>query len=65
MIDKVLPTELSAAQLRFAEHKRATPGVRGSADGVFLYRDEPWATYRWLVDTDGRTLEATRFLKTA
>ena len=56
--------ELSRAQLRVAEEFRATPGMRPANDEegrVYLYRHDPVATERWLVDRKGRILEVTRF----
>jgi hypothetical protein len=57
--------ELSVAQLQFAERERAQVGLRGSSRGIFLYRQEPWGAYRWLVAPSGRAVEMTRFLKGA
>jgi hypothetical protein len=50
---------LTSEQLRFAREHRTTsdlPAGRGPGL-VFLYRDEPWSTYRWLVDPSGRVLD--------
>jgi hypothetical protein len=64
MTDCVSLDEMSPAQRLFAHSARATYGVRADR-GTYLYRDEPWATYRYLVDGEGRTLQTTRFLKSA
>jgi hypothetical protein len=56
---------LSPEQARFAEEHDARPGIHG-ADAyrmVFLYHDNPAATYRWLVDSRGRPVDAEVFHK--
>ena len=56
---------LSPAQARFAEEHDARLGML-TADGqsdVFLYHDDPWATYRWLVDDSGHAVDAATFRK--
>jgi hypothetical protein len=55
-------TQLTLAQRRFAEKECATPGL-WIADGVLLYRETPWATYRWLVNRDGRCLDSVTFVR--
>jgi hypothetical protein len=54
---------LSAAQASFAREHDARPGMHADDDDrmVFLYRNSPWATYRWLVDDAGRLVDATAF----
>ena len=57
---------LSPGQARFAEQHSAHAGML-TADGdreVFLYHDDAWATYRWLVDDSGRAIDAVTFRKT-
>jgi hypothetical protein len=56
--------ELSPAQREFASCERASPGMRGTT-GVFLYREELRATYRWLVSKEGYVLDAARFARAA
>jgi hypothetical protein len=56
---------LSAPQRQFAERQGARPGSYANARGIFLYRETPWATYRWLVDAKGDVLDAARFFKAA
>ncbi len=57
---------LTPAQRRFAERRRAIPWLRGERDDwVFFYHDEPWGTYRWLVDAEGRTLDVAALRKDA
>lgn len=56
--------ELSPAQREFASCERATPGMRGTT-GVFLYREERRATYRWLVSREGYVLDTARFARAA
>jgi hypothetical protein len=57
--------ELSEGQTRFAcEHHARTGLVSLGGDGkVFLYYENHWADYRWLVDTDGQAVETTMFCK--
>ena len=58
-------SRLSDAQARFAANHGAHLGIgTASPDGmVYLYREEPWATYRWLVDRLGRAFDFDRFFK--
>jgi hypothetical protein len=58
-----LRSALTGPQARVAAHNRAYPLLPGDSRSVFLYREESWATYRWLVATDGQVLETVRFLK--
>ncbi len=56
---------LSPGQARFAEEHDARLGML-TADGhkeVFLYHDDAWATYRWLVDDSGQAVDAMTFRK--
>jgi hypothetical protein len=56
---------LSRGQARFAqEHKtsQAMPAAAGQRE-VFLYHDDPWATYRWLVDDAGHAVDLVTFRK--
>jgi hypothetical protein len=55
--------KLTSQQRVFAEREHAVPGVyadqaRGS---IFMYREEPLAGLRWLVDPSGRVLDSDRF----
>jgi len=57
---------LNQAQALFAQEHGAHPGLDslGEQEGmVFLYREEPWATYRWLVDRQGEVADLERFFK--
>ncbi len=55
-------TELSPGQARFALEHEAKSGVCCcETTEVFLYREEPWATYRWLVDRSGQVLDSEIF----
>jgi hypothetical protein len=58
-------TALSPGQARFAvEHDaHASVSCRVKEPEVYLYREAPWATYRWLVDRSGDLLEAEIFRK--
>ena len=55
--------ELSKEQAAFAREHEASAGLEGagSEGAVFMYHDEPRATYRWLVDAAGRVVDATTF----
>jgi hypothetical protein len=58
---------LTEAQARFAQDHEAVavlPAENGRGS-VFLYHESPWATYRWLVERDGRAGCADRFFKAA
>jgi hypothetical protein len=55
---------LTPAQRRFAEQHDAAPGI-SMAWGVLLYREMPEVTHRWLVDGDGRCIEAVELLRAA
>jgi hypothetical protein len=55
--------QLSPAQQEFASREQAIPGTRGAVSGVFLYREELRATYRWLVSRDGYVLDSARFAR--
>lgn len=59
----VLPDGLSAEQRYFAERRGATASMRATIDDrkVFLYREDEVVAYRWLVDRDGRLLDAATF----
>jgi len=50
---------LSAQQHRFAQDHRAIPEVHASlhSQAVYVYRDEGWRTFRWLVDPAGQVLD--------
>ncbi len=54
---------LSPAQARFARLHGAGNRINRAIHprDVFLYREEPWATYRWLVDDTGQTIESKTF----
>ena len=56
---------LSSAQARFAVEHDARVGMLTpiGQNEVFLYHDDAWATYRWLVDDSGRAIEAITFRK--
>jgi hypothetical protein len=56
---------LSLGQARFAEEHDARVGLHriGGEGEVFLYHNDPWVDCRWLVDLEGRAVEATRFRK--
>jgi hypothetical protein len=54
---------LSPGQRRFAEEHHAHLGMNPADAGVYLYREDRCATYRWLVDPTGQTLEADTFRK--
>jgi len=56
---------LSLGQARFAEQHDAHVGLHnlGGEGEVFLYHSDPWADYRWLVDLEGRIVEAKTFRK--
>jgi hypothetical protein len=53
---------LTSAQERFAQEHDARPGMQ-TVDhrAVFLYRDEPRITLRWLVDDAGCAEEVASF----
>jgi hypothetical protein len=55
--------ELSQGQARFAREHHAHEALvsLGGGGEVFLYYTNPWADYRWLVDTDGQAVETTMF----
>jgi hypothetical protein len=55
--------ELSPAQQQFASREHAVPGSLGAVNGVFLYREESLATYRWLVSREGYVLDSARFAR--
>jgi hypothetical protein len=57
--------QLSPAQARFALEHDAHLGISCCSERpeVFLYREDPWATYRWLVDRSGQLLESEIFRK--
>jgi hypothetical protein len=55
--------QLSPAQQQFASREQAIPGTRGAVSGVFLYREELRATYRWLVSHEGYVLDSARFAR--
>ena len=59
------PTELTVVQLDFAKREGAIPGTPGELSGIFFYREEPRAAYRWLVDGDGHVADTARFSKAA
>jgi hypothetical protein len=63
--NRLTSAELTQAQLRRALTLGATPGISGATgpDKVFLYRERPQVTDRWLVDRHGHVLAATRFSK--
>jgi hypothetical protein len=50
---------LSAQQHLFARDHRGIPEVRASWHdrAVYIYRDEGWRTFRWLVDPNGNVLD--------
>ena len=54
---------LTLAQREFAEHNQAVPAVRSAQDPrmVFMYRDEPRRTSRWLVDEAGEVVDSAMF----
>ncbi len=56
---------MSSAQARFARDHGARVGISPANHerNVFLYREDPWATYRWLVDDTGQAIEAETFRK--
>jgi hypothetical protein len=56
---------LSLGQACFAEEHDAHLGLHniGGEGEVFLYHNDPWADYRWLVDLEGRIVEAMTFRK--
>jgi hypothetical protein len=56
---------LSPGQQRFAEEHdaRLGMGTPHSLKEVFLYHDDSWATYRWLVDDSGRAIDSMTFRK--
>jgi hypothetical protein len=56
-------TQLSPGQARFALEHDAHAGMNTQHDEVYLYREDLCATYRWVVDHAGRTLEAQTFRK--
>lgn len=58
--------ELTAAQQRFAEEHDAQVGYRAwdDARSVFLYYEGVALTRRWLVDEDGRVVQADVFGRT-
>jgi hypothetical protein len=62
MPDTLSVNQLTPAQQSFAQLKRVASARRADL-GVFLYSDSPWATYRWLVSPDGRTIDAATFRK--
>jgi hypothetical protein len=63
MYEHDLASKLTSEQRVFAERAHAVPGLyadeaRGS---VFMYREEPLAGWRWLVDRSGRVVDSDRF----
>jgi hypothetical protein len=54
---------LSVAQIRFAREYQAVPAVRSGQDPrmIFMYRDEPYRTSRWLVNEDGEVVDSAMF----
>jgi hypothetical protein len=53
---------LSSAQERFAQEHDARPGMQAPDHrAIFLYRDEPSVTVRWLVDEAGCAEEVATF----
>ena len=53
--------DLSTAQRQFAQRHEAEVVLDADHGAVFLYHTDRGATYRWLVDRAGRTLETIRF----
>ncbi|MDE3069771.1 MAG: hypothetical protein KGJ43_03490 [Acidobacteriota bacterium] len=53
--------QLSAPQRRFASEHRAIPEVRPNSheESVYVYRDEGWRTFRWLVSPSGKVTDFT------
>ncbi len=56
---------LSPGQARFAREHDASLAMPAAADRreVFLYHDDAWATYRWLVDDSGQAVDLVTFRK--
>jgi hypothetical protein len=54
---------LSPAQVSFGLREHAIPGARPSADNrmVYMYRQGPLRTYRWLVDNAGGVHDCATF----
>ncbi len=54
---------MSPGQARFAREHDARRGVAaaGVAEEIFFYHEDPWATYRWLVDDAGRAVATETF----
>jgi hypothetical protein len=54
---------LTEPQREFAEQYRAIPAVRSAQDPrmIFMYRDEPYRTSRWLVDEAGDVIDSAMF----
>ncbi len=54
---------LTPAQTQFVARHRATVGAQSLVNPrrVFVYRDGPDGTWRWLVDSFGTALQATYF----
>ncbi len=51
------------AQMEFAARYHAVPAVRSGQDPrmIFMYRDEPFRTSRWLVDESGEVIDSAMF----
>jgi hypothetical protein len=60
-------TPLSPAQTRFARKNGALvgPEAYGGGGAVFLYREGPMLTRRWLVDRTGRVVQYDTFARSA
>jgi len=56
--------ELTAGQSKFAQENHAQPSLlRAARDPrqVFMYREDPDRTSRWLIDESGRVTDAASF----
>ena len=55
--------ELTLEQRMFAERQDAFPGQRAHHDhrSVFMYREDAFGAWRWLVDPGGHIVESERF----
>jgi len=55
--------DLTSAQWTFAQQHDASPSMHAitSPRMVFMYREKPHRTSRWLVDEDGRAVDLAVF----
>lgn len=55
--------ELTREQRAFAERQHAVPGdcARHDHRSVFMYREEAFGAWRWLIDSSGHIVDSDRF----